>query len=338
METDVTSKVQVATDASIADDIESDEVRTTRERDTEFWYDDSNVILVAGNVEFRVFKGILADHSPVFKDMFSLPQPDTGPSDSDACPVVLLTDSPSDLRHILRLCMPKPDTNPFNPTVKEPSFESISASIRLGHKYDMTELVAHAFGYLKHHFPTTYKAQEQRSNYCPPAFSPEHAIAVVNLARAFNEPALLPCALLACTTLLEARTLIAGFERMDGVWEKLSEDDLVRCINARDALLATSVAGAIRVFKVRPSSGCARPMQCQAELQKMVEGLDGVVKRFGDLRDPTQSRLKLYKNVGKRVCVPCHDMLRERNVKEQRDAWVALPGLLDVEVEGWDTK
>lgn len=45
-----------------------------RQRDTEFWYDDGNIILVARDVEFRVFKGILAEYSPVFKDMCSLPQ------------------------------------------------------------------------------------------------------------------------------------------------------------------------------------------------------------------------------------------------------------------------
>nr|VWP00495.1 N/A [Ganoderma boninense] len=329
---------QFATDASIAEDNQSDEEHAARERDTEFWYADGNVILAADNVEFRVYKGILADHSPVFKDMFSLPQPDPGASESDACPVVLLTDSPSDLRYILRVCIPKPDTNPFAAVTKGPSFESVSASICLGHKYDMTELVAHGFSYLKTYFPTTYKAREQCPNYRPPAFSAEHAIAVVNLARAFNEPALLPCALLACTTLLEPRTLILGFERTDGVWEKLSEDDLVRCMNARGMLFATSVSGAIRVFKSKPSSACSRYTQCQAELQKMLEGLDGVVKRFADLHDPTQSRLKLYKNIGRRVCVACHEMLKERNTKEQRDAWVALPGLLGVEVEGWDTQ
>lgn len=46
-----------------------------RKRDAEFWYSDGNIILVARDVEFRVFKGILAEHSPVFRDMFSLPQP-----------------------------------------------------------------------------------------------------------------------------------------------------------------------------------------------------------------------------------------------------------------------
>lgn len=82
----------------------------------EFWFGDGNIILVARDVEFRVYKGILADHSPVFDDMFSFPQPtpsttpplatSTG-STTDTCPFVHLTDSPEDLRHLLRVCMPK---------------------------------------------------------------------------------------------------------------------------------------------------------------------------------------------------------------------------------------
>lgn len=82
-----------------------------RTRDGEFWFEDGSIILVAGDVEFRVFKSILAQYSPVFSDMFSLPQPSfTSGSPADPCPVVHLSDSPEDLRHILRVSMPKSST------------------------------------------------------------------------------------------------------------------------------------------------------------------------------------------------------------------------------------
>ena len=51
------------------------EAEEIRQRDHEFWYDDGTVILIARNVEFRIYKGLLSDHSSVFRDMFSLPQP-----------------------------------------------------------------------------------------------------------------------------------------------------------------------------------------------------------------------------------------------------------------------
>lgn len=78
------------------------------ERDEEFWENDGNVVLVARNVEFRVYKGVLAYHSPVFADMFSLPQPADASSETPHdCPVVHLDDSPEDLRHILRAILPR---------------------------------------------------------------------------------------------------------------------------------------------------------------------------------------------------------------------------------------
>ena len=73
-------------------------------RDEELWFEDGNLILRAGEVEFKVYQGPLAAHSPVFDDMLSLPQPDGEPvyKERSLCPVVNLSDSPEDLRHFLR--------------------------------------------------------------------------------------------------------------------------------------------------------------------------------------------------------------------------------------------
>ena len=84
-------------------------------KDEEFWYDDGTIILIAGNIEFRVYRGPLAKHSPVFRDMLALPQPpisDSTPSSFEEpvlappCPAVHVTDSPTDLRHFLRAFVP----------------------------------------------------------------------------------------------------------------------------------------------------------------------------------------------------------------------------------------
>lgn len=93
-----------------------------RKRDGEFWYSDGNIILVARDVEFRVYKGILAEHSPVFRDMFSLPQPPEGASSvsgNTPCDMVHVSDSPEDLRHILRIYMAK----------SEPEYDSITLCV-----------------------------------------------------------------------------------------------------------------------------------------------------------------------------------------------------------------
>ena len=71
-------------------------------RDHEIWYNDGNVVILAEDIAFRVYQGILSSVSPLFADLFSLPQPD-GLEMIDGCPVVHMSDSPTDLRHFLSI-------------------------------------------------------------------------------------------------------------------------------------------------------------------------------------------------------------------------------------------
>ncbi|KAH9886913.1 hypothetical protein C8Q73DRAFT_265139 [Cubamyces lactineus] len=112
-------------------------------RDEEYWYEDGTIDLVAGNVVFRVYKGVLAEHSAVFNDMFSLPQPPSEGLPLDR-PTVNLSDSAEDLRHVLRVLTPKTDASPFG--CQNPTFDMISAVIRLGNKYEMLKLLEHSIG------------------------------------------------------------------------------------------------------------------------------------------------------------------------------------------------
>lgn len=43
----------------------------------ELWFEGGTVVLVAGNVEFYIYKDLLADHSSMLKDTFPFPQPPT---------------------------------------------------------------------------------------------------------------------------------------------------------------------------------------------------------------------------------------------------------------------
>ena len=79
-------------------------------KDEEFWFEDGNLLLVARDVQFRVYQGPLVAHSPVFQDMLSLPQPAEDSVHRErhgdpSCPTVPLIDSPEDLRHFLRVFM-----------------------------------------------------------------------------------------------------------------------------------------------------------------------------------------------------------------------------------------
>ena len=68
---------------------------------SDIWLDDGSVVIQAGFTQFRVHRTMLSRHSTIFKDMFSVAQPgDLDPS-IEGCPLVHLSDSPEDIRHIL---------------------------------------------------------------------------------------------------------------------------------------------------------------------------------------------------------------------------------------------
>ena len=79
------------------------------QRHKELWFEDGNVVLVAQDTAFRVFRGLLAEHSTVFADMFATSSP-ASEETLDGCPVVRLSDSSHDLAHLLRVVVPTKDT------------------------------------------------------------------------------------------------------------------------------------------------------------------------------------------------------------------------------------
>lgn len=70
---------------------------------SEYWYDDGSIILVVGDTAFRVHKSILSQHSDVFADLFTIPEPPKNESDSvDGCSVVHLQDDLKDFTEVIK--------------------------------------------------------------------------------------------------------------------------------------------------------------------------------------------------------------------------------------------
>ncbi|OJT10749.1 hypothetical protein TRAPUB_12732 [Trametes pubescens] len=198
-------------------------VRYARRQDTKFWFEDGTVILVVRHIEFRVYKGILANQSPVFADMFSFSQPpqstppcfESSSSTMHVCPFVQLSDSPEDLRHFLRVCMPEQRMHSLFrlPPLSTPSYHMVSALIRLGSKYRMDYLVTDTMDYLKQCYaPKHWQEWAAGRLYDIDApFQWDHAIGVINLAHLVDEPAILPAALLVCCS-LQGEEIVDGFD------------------------------------------------------------------------------------------------------------------------------
>lgn len=70
-------------------------------RSPEFWFDDGTVVLQVENTLYRVYRGLLASRSTVFRDTFSMPQPAEGREEIEGCPVVQLHDREKDFTRFL---------------------------------------------------------------------------------------------------------------------------------------------------------------------------------------------------------------------------------------------
>ncbi|KAI0776673.1 hypothetical protein BD413DRAFT_226579 [Trametes elegans] len=336
----------VATESSEAAKDTTSPTPASPQLDDEFWLEDGNLTLIAGDVEFRVYKGPLMAVSPVFKDMLSLPQPTATTGGDPSAPqcstcghapqapaVVHLSDHPCDLRHLLRVLVPgkTPRVTP-----EDLSFGAVSACIRLGHKYEIDQVVQSSLAYLKKHFVEGYDNWNRVDPPRPPAFQGIHCIGVVNLARMTGTDILLPTALMGCC-MLEAKELMHGFAREDGcTLETLSLDDVGRCFVGRAALMEANTLATLRLLQQRLVDDCARRDVCGAVFLRMLDELrnhERVVctldwfKYWTDYIDARDHERQL--------CAPCYKGLLEREKTQHREIWRKLPELMGVTVHGW---
>ncbi|KAH9925684.1 uncharacterized protein BXZ73DRAFT_49920, partial [Epithele typhae] len=220
-----------------------------------FYFDDGTIILSVQGVHFRLHTGILAMHSPVFTDMTTLGsasyQGGAIGGNLDPCPIVEMQDSIHDWRHVLRVIYNiKPLTRcacSFSGSIGDetyrPTFDELSAYVRLGHKYQMDAFYEPAMDYLERFFSPTLDRWNKWSSrdelYTLPGCAPESAIGIVNLARLTGKESLVPLALLSCCQL--GGKLLKGLARPDGTYETLSTEDFERCFNAMPRLTSHGI-------------------------------------------------------------------------------------------------
>ncbi|EIW56959.1 uncharacterized protein TRAVEDRAFT_99981, partial [Trametes versicolor FP-101664 SS1] len=217
------------------------------ERDAEFWLDDGNLVLIARNTGFRIYRGLLAAQSEVFRDMFASSSPSTGEC-HDGCPVVYMSDSPEDLRRLLRVILPTTRRMffPDDENQVDVSFNQVSAIVRLAHKYNIADLEGQAFSALKAYYTDSFDEHESAGFHSQVSFDNVHAIGAVNYARLANRLEILPYALYACCGL--RGDIVYGWEREDGTVEHLSPEDLKHCLDGRDALAREAMRLLPKVF------------------------------------------------------------------------------------------
>ncbi|KAI1786292.1 hypothetical protein LXA43DRAFT_952775 [Ganoderma leucocontextum] len=318
------------------------------DRHAEFWFEDGNIILVARDTGFRIYRGLLASQSAVFSDMFASSNSQTNET-FEGCPTVPLSDSPEDLTHLLRVLIPKNHiTYTRNHTPKAApcrTLDEISAFIRLADKYDIRHVQDQAMAALKEYFPgdfDTFNLSGAPGGDSIPSLATQ-AIGAVNLARLTDMPSILPLALYQCAHL--EGVLLDGWKRKDGTVEHLSPADLRRCIDARRALIWAHVRLVFRLFDGHPSAGCTSRAWCTEKLRVFL----GLIVTAVEIADsdpsenwtaqshPLEGWTEGLRQLGDEasLCKSCVEELIRRSYQERKKVWNRLPKIFNVAVAGW---
>ncbi|KAF7370393.1 BTB domain-containing protein [Mycena sanguinolenta] len=210
---------------------------------SDLWIDDGNVVLQAGNIQFRVHWGVLARNSSIFRGMRGLPQPLEQPS-VEGCLVVELSDDPSDVEYLLNtLYTPSAlfdlfgrraltsDCRTFVEQKRLP-LPVVGALIRLGRKYDFKALLDSAVARVSAECPTTLAEYDK----VPLTFKTIEwyrgaEFDLLALVSENNMFAALPCA---CYHVVYSvgtpAEFFDGILKEDGTRTSLSHVDLRRCV------------------------------------------------------------------------------------------------------------
>lgn len=119
-------------------------------------------------------------------------------------------------------------------------FATLSAIIRLAHKYQCHNILRQALHVLTSYYTRNHEEWKARENH-PLIAAPEDAIDAVHLARLTDKPDVLTTALFQCAYL--GPRIVGGAMRPDGSRVTLSNTDIALCLRARESITALNLLG-----------------------------------------------------------------------------------------------
>ncbi|KAJ7181324.1 hypothetical protein C8R43DRAFT_1170098 [Mycena crocata] len=159
-------------------------------RSTDFWFEDGTIIVQVENTLYRLHRGLLASRSTVFRDTFSIPQPEEESSTQiDGCPAVQLHDRAKDFTRFLTALH---HYGPPNCPVA--NFFELRSILLLSDKYDVPVLREAMISVLVDLYPTSLKTWSARQPGTPAGYKANIAadFEALNLAVKMNIRPILP--------------------------------------------------------------------------------------------------------------------------------------------------
>ncbi|KAJ7073992.1 hypothetical protein C8F01DRAFT_5919 [Mycena amicta] len=304
----------------------------------DLWFDDGNIILQAGNAQYRVHRSTLARRSPVFKDMLSFPQP-VDAELVEGNPLVRLPDPEEEVTPFLMALF---DPEFFLPFPSFTDFNTIYGCLRLSHKYEVAGLRRRALVHLSSRFRTTILQHDDLADSSWPASDSElweinpqlsdvgtwkepkstYLVSVIALAREVGALWVLPAAFYHLTTdIVGYRVGGMGDEGKD---TSLSLHDQANLARGSDAQMKAAF-GITQLFQnPRHTKGCASPDNCLTGRLDLVEDSQ---EMFADyLRDPLEVWIEgHWADYEERLCKVCVSAIKENIADARCSFWDDLP-------------
>ncbi|KAJ6572756.1 hypothetical protein DFH09DRAFT_916393, partial [Mycena vulgaris] len=283
----------------------------------DLWFADQGLVLRAGNRLFRVSGSILAARSSVFRDMMSIPQPESQPL-IDGCPVVVLHDSAADAEYFLRAIF---DSSFFERPPAPTRFSIVAGVLRLSTKYDVEYLRRRALLHLSAALPGSLEENDTM-------LTPSH--------RTFDDPGCdFPCLLLAhglgLTWALPAAmyavscravgTIIDGIQ-FDGAHVQLHPSLQRACLIARSTLAVAQTHDILSFLRSPPIAACLLLGTCDQYRHSMFEQITTtkLVQPFGFIHPAYQEDL----------CDPCYVAANAEHRAARQKLWDSLPEIFEL--------
>lgn len=296
----------------------------------DLWYRDGSVVIQAGNVLFRVYSGILAQHSPFFYDLFSIPQPEHQDL-YDGVPVVQVTDLAEDFRVFLIAML---DTS-YSAISIDVGVKPLLALLRLSTKYLVHHIRKAVLLTLAKMFPLMAEDRKAATILRKATSLKENKgweILAANCLRDHDAPFLLPGALLRCSTY--PYQSIFDSQEIEGVDIHLNDANRRSIILAKpsiDRYIYAQISEFCRETQLRGvSKNCTTKQACLTARKSIFQKVqDGLYRQKYAASLLTITRILKSQRDSLNICRHCHEEEEELALEHPilRNLWNDLPGM-----------
>ena len=215
-------------------------------------------------------------------------------------------------------------------------FASLSAIVRLAHKYQCHDILRQALKVLTSYYTRDHDKWKARANH-PLIATPEDAIDAVLLARLTDTPAVLATALFQCTYL--GPGIMDGVMRLDKSHVMLSNADVALCLRARESIAALDLLGLQHLVQIVSSNrSCYLPKECRnaafAFWKAATLGFDGYdrVSLLPWVNVIVEFMNRRIDNLVVSFCHSCAQCINASTVltSSRSGTWQRLPGIFGV--------